>query len=533
MNKVSILWSESDTRRSFDSFDFIDDLDLGDLFYLASDFVTGITERDIREYFTVDRQTIIDRCDMFFEFLQEPELFYGLSDGFAALADIFKLKQEKNAVGQSSELSLYSVKELEMYVQYIESMRTLFAGHNVKGAFLNRLKDEIAEIYSSEEYPRLREELKKQSHVIRTAKSVTIGVNLTAQMKPIEAGVVKINDVNFKSGVLIDKILRLDFKDDEYTCSAPLIPTTKGLTEQEAATLRFALYNALNKILTPSLQSWERTIKKYVVDNLDGLFCLLPEWQFVTSVTKELMKIKKAGGHFCKPIFSDTDDVRDLYHPILLLNGSAPRVIKNDLQFGGDRIYILTGPNQGGKSIYTRSVGLLYAMLHLGIPLPASHAEICPVDGIYTHFVDNHADRAYRNGRLAGECEAMQKISERITPESLFLFDEALSSTSADEAVTLAGEILTAYSVIGVKGICTTHLHGLCELADRDQSGRKSRICNLTARLDEGTHDRTYRIERGGKYGHSYAIDIAEKFHLTKDEIISMYSEKVKGRKGE
>ncbi len=459
---------------------------------------------------------------MFFEFLDDPELFRGLSDGFAELAEIFKLKGERGAVGQSSETSLYSIKELEMYVHYIESMRALFEGHAVRGAFLSRLRDEIAEIYSSEEYPRLREELKKQSHIIRTAKSVTIGVNLNAQMRPVEAGVVKINDVNFKSGVLIDKILRLDFKNDEYTCSAPLIPATKGLTEQEAAALRFALHNALNKILTPSLQSWERVIKKYVVDNLDGLFCLLPEWQFVKAAAKELLKLRKAGGFFCKPIFSDADNVQDLYHPILLLNGSASGVVKNELQFGRDRIYILTGPNQGGKSIYTKSVGLLYAMLHLGIPLPARRAEICPVDGIYTHFVDNHTDRAYKNGRLAGECEAIQKINEKITPSSLFLFDEALSSTSADEAVTLAGEILTAYSVIGAKGICTTHLHGLCELADRDQSGRRSRIGNLTAKIDESTHDRTYRIERGGKYGYSYAIDIAKKYHLTRDEIISM-----------
>jgi DNA mismatch repair ATPase MutS len=99
------------------------------------------------------------------------------------------------------------------------------------------------------------------------------------------------------------------------------------------------------------------------------------------------------------------------------------------------------------------------------------------------------------------------------------LFDEAFSSTSADEAIVISKEILYAFSEIGAKGIWTTHLHGLCCIADEEPNG-KSRISNLTAELCEESHERLYRIVKGAKYGSSYAGDIAQKYHLTKTEII-------------
>lgn len=521
MNNFSIIWSENDTRNSFSDFTFVQDLDLNNLINLGTKSTVGALEQKLETFFTKDRETIINRCEMFFEFLNDPALYSGLVKSFSELADICKLKQEKSE-GHSNELMIYSIKELEMYVDYVETMRELFASHPVKGVFLGRLRDEILNICSSENYPKLCEEVKKQVHTINHVKSVSVGINLNAQMQPVEAGVVKVNsDSYFESGNFIDKLLKLDFKEDEFTCSAPLIPVTKGITDQEAQVMRITLNSALNKIFASTLRSWEKTVRKYVVGGLDDLFLILSEWQFVTACTDALFKLRAAGQSFCKPIFADADSVKDLYHPMLAISSKETYVVKNDLEFDSDRIYILTGPNQGGKSIFTKSVGVLYAMLHLGLPLPASHAEICPVDGIFTHFIDNNNERAYKNGRLAGECEAIQKINRKITDKSIFLFDEALSSTSADEAIVLAREILLAYSSIGIKGIYTTHLHGLCELESSEQKGR-SKICNLSAELNESSHSRTYRIKKGGRYGQSYAMDIAKNYHLTREDILSM-----------
>ena len=101
-----------------------------------------------------------------------------------------------------------------------------------------------------------------------------------------------------------------------------------------------------------------------------------------------------------------------------------------------------------------------------------------------------------------------------ITKDSLFLFDEALSSTDATEATAIAGEILAAYGEIGAKGIFTTHFHDLCHLEDTLPT-----LHNLTAQLEESSHRRVFRILPGSS-GHSYAKDIARAYGLTKEEIL-------------
>ena len=189
-------------------------------------------------------------------------------------------------------------------------------------------------------------------------------------------------------------------------------------------------------------------------------------------------------------------------------------MVQNDLSFSWERRqYILTGPNQGGKSIYTQSVGILYAMLHLGLLLPAAEAQVALVDAILVHFVDIRG-KSYVHGRLSDECRQISEFNRIITKESLFLFDEALSSTDATEASAIAAEILEAYGEIGAKGIFTTHFHDL-----RNLEGKLPTVGNLTAKLDESSHRRQFRILPGSG-GKSYAKDIAHAYGLTKEEIM-------------
>jgi len=122
--------------------------------------------------------------------------------------------------------------------------------------------------------------------------------------------------------------------------------------------------------------------------------------------------------------------------------------------------------------------------------------------------------KSYVHGRLSDECLQISELNRVITKDSLFLFDEALSSTDATEATAIASEILAAYGEIGTKGIFTTHFHDLCRL-----EGEISTLHNLTAQLEETSHRRVFRILPGSG-GKSYAKDIARAYGLTKEEIL-------------
>src|SRR4029450_7124317 len=62
-------------------------------------------------------------------------------------------------------------------------------------------------------------------------------------------------------------------------------------------------------------------------------------------------------------------------------------VVTNPIRLDGEtRIWILTGPNRGGKTTYTRAVGQAQGLFQAGLFLPAAHARLSPADAVYSHF---------------------------------------------------------------------------------------------------------------------------------------------------
>ena len=520
MSLRSILHTNEDGQFLFTDFSCVKDLNLGALFNFRKDAKFGEIELRIEEYFTKDLNTIRLRQELFYELLGNPSLYERLKISFSELYDLFELQKAKGE-GETSETLIFSVLELESYIAYMDDIRNIFTEYNVKSELLRKLWQAVSSLCTGDGYEKMKEEVSRQSLSLRNIRSITVGVNLDAQLHPTEAGVVSINDKNFFSGDLLDRILRLNFKKDEYSCISPFYPINKKVSEQESNVYRSTVNSVMNKVFYSALRSWSAAVKNYIISSLRDLAPAVYEWRFISACTDVLLKMKRKGYPLCRAETGETDRVTGLYHPVFALLNSEnkeKKVVKNDLNFNSDAgIYILTGPNQGGKSVYTQAVGIIYAMFHLGLPLPAQSAVIRPVDNIFTHFVDT-GKISYQHGRLSAECDRIYKINQNVSENSLFLFDEALSSTNPTEAVAISSEIIKAYSEIGARGIWTTHFHELCRLA-KEPSGA-SRIGSLTAEIDERSHERLFRIIPGDGLDHSYAADIAGKYGLSKDEIV-------------
>ncbi|MBQ5661988.1 MAG: DNA mismatch repair protein, partial [Clostridia bacterium] len=186
-------------------------------------------------------------------------------------------------------------------------------------------------------------------------------------------------------------------------------------------------------------------------------------------------------------------------------------------------IYVLTGPNRGGKSVITCALGLAQVMMQLGMYVPAEAASISPVDGIYTHFPTG-AEDTIDKGRLGEECARLGEIFDCITGESLVLLDESLSSTGSYEASYIAAEVLGGLAHVGCRCLFSTHLHELAAEIDRiNERSMKDRgvaIDTLVAGI-EGEGKRSFRITRAKPDGKSYARDIADSYGLTYESILS------------
>lgn len=497
-----------------------DALGLTDAFSLRSSVLS--------DFFTEDEEILRYRQKTFADMLSVAELRQTLDSIYPILADIHELRHmEKES--NPAQAYLYSITEIELYVSCIDTLAAGLAPVRERlcgGAFLT-LADAVLGLSQSDYYKELNEKLSALSQRVHEVRSVTIGVNLDAGMVPSSAGVLSINSEPFKSGKILDKILRLSFRSDASTCIAELSPLKKiGQSENASEAMTAALHGALEEVFRSSVKGWRAIVGEYVLDHTDFLLQLLPEIEFVCKAASVIEALRAHAG--CAAVFPEIRPraekafrAEGLYNPRVAL-AIDDEMITNDLSFDEKgRIFVLTGPNRGGKSVITVAVGACQAMLQLGLPVPARRAELSVVSGIFTHFPEE-ADDTIDKGRLGEECARLREIFNSVDGYGMVLLDESLSSTGAYEATYIAEEILGALAVKGVRGIFSTHLHDLA-LATGRINARASAlgggaVDTLVAGMEQGK--RSFKILRAKPDGKSYARDIANKYGLSFENLM-------------
>ncbi|MBE6614292.1 MAG: hypothetical protein E7631_03205 [Ruminococcaceae bacterium] len=524
---ISLLYPDADSLRRHAAGEDIARMSAVTAEQLELYYLMDLKSCDFGSFYTADPEVILYRQSTFTDMLENPELTQVLLKMIPFLNDITELRRMGSESAASTEAYLYSITEVELYTSLLDLLknRLLPMAPKFKSTAFRRFAERINILTASEYYRDLNERLTELTSRVREIKSITIGVNLDSQLRADKAGVLSMNNEYFKSGELLDKMLRLDFKSDEMTCIAPLIPFKKGQSDNQQMALANAFNTAIGDVFRSSIRAWKKVIQMYVLENTDFLIRLMPEIEFVTKATELLQRLKAKGCHLCAPVIAPMTEkkftAKALCNPIVASKLDGP-VIPNDFTFDADGMfYVLTGPNRGGKSVITCAVGIAFVMAQLGLPVCADECIISPCDEIYTHFPTGSEDTIDK-GRLGEECSRLGTIFETVTEDSLILLDESFSSTGSYEGAYIAAEVLQGFSMVGCRGIFSTHLHDLAASVDEineacvPKGGVK--IDNLVAAIQEGS--RSFKILRAKPDGKSYARDIAEKYGLSLDHIL-------------
>ena len=499
---------------------------------LGLEEIFNLKNAPLSDFFTLDTQVILYRQSTMADLIQIPALRETLLKVHPILDDIGELRRLDSEAQGSADSYLYSITEIELYVSCIDTLAKGLSPirAEIKSPAFSSLADFVIELSESDYYKELNEKLEALAARVHEVKSVTIGVNLDRELRPSSAGVISINSEPFKSGKILDKILRLSFRNDAMTCIAELSPLGKGQSDNKQEALVAAFNSAIEDVFRSSVKGWRQIVGEYVLDQTDFLLKLIPEIEFVS---KAAQLMERLSAHGCGVVMPKACKASEkafsavgLYNPRVAL-AIDDEIVTNDFTFDDNaRIYVITGPNRGGKSVITVAVGAAQALFQLGLPVPAESCEISPVDGIFTHFPEG-ADDTIDKGRLGEECARLRDIFDSVTEDSLVLLDESLSSTGAYEATYIASEILTSLAVKRTRTVFSTHLHelaaGIGAINERSAELGGVMTDTLVAGIEEGR--RSFKILRAKPDGKSYARDIANKYGLSFEDLIEKKKE--------
>ncbi len=504
---------------------------------------------------TDDEETIKYRCDVFEDFLRFPKLREDLTALLLKLKDLREIERfQKDSESSSLWQLVNRLREMDGYVDCITQIKTTLEEIDIRSEGLISLRTKVQAIYNDSGFPLLKEDIETTMKEVRNVKSITLGVNLDEMLRPKAVGVICLNDRHFTDSGLLKKFMNFATKQSEihegtevsgFTSFHPANPSTANFglgtvvtgaqqdvnhIENSSLTGADPMSDALKRVVTDILKRTVNNLKsmlnKYVGISGYSFISLMPEIIFYIRFAELMDKIKEKGLPLCKAQVTEkenrTCNIKSIYNiklAIKAVQGDSTEIVTNDFEFGDKgRIYILTGPNRGGKTTITQAVGLCFLLAQHGIYVPATQMSFSPCDNIYTHFPADENDTVDL-GRLGEESKRLSEIFQCATRYSLLLLNESLATTNVAEGLYIAKDVIKAMRYLGVRCVFNTHMHDLARNLDEMNESVKgdSKVESMVTGVQSG--QRSFKIFIAPPQGVSYAKDIAVKYGVTFESI--------------
>jgi len=241
------------------------------------------------------------------------------------------------------------------------------------------------------------------------------------------------------------------------------------------------------------------------------------EIQFFISYLDYIAKIKDAGLNFCYPQLSiSKKEIRafeafDLALAHKCVSEKIPVVCNDFYLKSNERIIVISGPNNGGKTTFARMFGQVHYLTSLGCPIPGREALMYLYDKIFTHF-EKEEDIQNLRGKLKDDLVRIHSILDQASPDSIIIMNEIFTSTTLKDAIYLSKQIVK--KIIQLDSICIW-VSFIDELATLN--GKT--VSMVSTVVPENPTVRTFKIVRNQADGLAYAICIAEKYRITYEQI--------------
>ena len=285
-------------------------------------------------------------------------------------------------------------------------------------------------------------------------------------------------------------------------------------TTTELSDLETRIANAAGEALAIELAAFDDLVLMAVsqADAIKGAADALS----VIDVTAALAELAQEQG-YARPRVDDSlaFEIVAGRHPVVeqaLRKQAAQPFVANDCDLSppegspeGGAIWLLTGPNMGGKSTFLRQNALIAILAQMGSFVPAGAAHIGAVDRLFSR-VGASDDLARGRSTFMVEMVETAAILNQAGPRSLVILDEIGRGTATFDGLSIAwAAVEHLHAENRCRGLFATHFHELTALSEK-----LPRLSNATMKVKEWQGDVVFLHEVGpGAADRSYGIQVA------------------------
>lgn len=511
---MDVLFAKDSLKRTVElSVNAIKDIALDEFIdHMGGDADERAIIRKIMSQIPADPNDMIFRQTILKDLIENESLCASMSDILAQIKTL-KLFGGVRKAANERDTSLYTLvqtlRELMVYVDVIENLYSELLNSRITSKGLTGLRDSLEAIVKDDKFAEAKSDIRLMHEDLSNVRAAVIGVNFTPDFD-----IERVSTIEFVPYGLRSKYTIMDIA---------------AATKLSSPTHRVRYDDALLSAITPKMEKHlkshffeiKRTLTKYTNYDSSFLVEMYEGLTFYLRSAKLAGKLKEKEYVITFPEIEPTDESRlsvtGFYNIRLAFRGEND-IVKNDFAFTPkERIFILTGPNRGGKTIVEQALGLISVMTSLGMFVTADSCTGIPFGNILTHFpIDENLTINY--GRLGEEAVRIKDIVKSSDENALILFNETFSTTSASDGLYLSKDLIRILKEKGAYVIFNTHIHDLArEIPEMNGWNGQGTITSLV--MERKDDKNTFLLKRAEPDSSSYARDIAEKYGITYEQM--------------